>query len=354
MNEFLLRPLFYGNTIGDVAIALGILFGSIIVAKILYWAIGKFVKRLTARTKTRLDDIIVDMVEEPLVFGLVIIGGYVAAGRLLWEPAASNFVYGTLGVLVVICIAWMITRLADALIEEYVVPVVEKSDTDLDDQLLPILRKIIKIVVWILAIIIALNNSGYDVGALIAGLGIGGLAFALAAQDTVSNLFGGFTIFADKPFQVNERIIVDGYEGFVREIGVRSTRIETLRGRMVTIPNSNIANNAVTNLSSEPSRKIVQTLGLTYDTPPEKMELGKKILEDIINAHPKTTDALNVSFKSFGDFSMNLQMVYFITESVDTDVFDVESDINFEVLKQFNAAGLDFAFPTQTIFHAQV
>ena len=136
---------------------------------------------------------------------------------------------------------------------------VEESDNTLDDQLLPIVRKGTKFSLWAVGIIVALNNAGYDVGALIAGLGIGGLALAMAARDTVSNVFGGFTIFTDRPFTLNDRIKVSGFDGTVDEIGIRSTRLRTLAGTLVTIPNSTFSGSAVENSSAEPSRGVVMT-----------------------------------------------------------------------------------------------
>ena len=136
----------------------------------------------------------------------------------------------------------------------------------MDDQLLPVVRKGLRATIWILGILVALNNAGYNVGALLAGLGIGGLALAMAAKDTVANIFGGVTIFTDKPFKINERIKLGGFDGTITEIGIRSTRLKTLEGRVVTIPNAKFTGGMVENVSMEPSRKVVLNLGLVYDT----------------------------------------------------------------------------------------
>ena len=142
------------------------------------------------------------------------------------------------------------------------------------NQIGPILRKTVRSVVWILGVITAMNNAGFDVGALLAGVGIGGLAMAMAAKDFVANIFGGVTVFVDKPFKVGDRIVVDGIDGTVQEIGIRSSRLITLQGRMVTIPNNSFTNSPVENITAEPSRKVSVTLGLTYDTSPEKSSIG--------------------------------------------------------------------------------
>jgi len=199
--------------------------------------------------------------------------------------------------------------------------------------------------------LLALNNAGYNVGALLAGLGIGGIALAMAAKDTVANMFGGLTIFIDQPFKIKDRIKIGGYDGVVEEIGIRSSRIRTLEGRLVTIPNHKFTDNFVENVSSEPNRKVVLNLGLTYDTPPEKMELAIKILKNIQETDPGLDNKIWLVFDSFGDFSLGINFVYYITDGQDKT--EVISRINLSILKQFNDAGLEFAFPTQTIFTQQ-
>jgi MscS family membrane protein len=206
--------------------------------------------------------------------------------------------------------------------------------------------------IWAIGVIVALNNAGYDVGALIAGLGIGGLALAMAAKDTVSNIFGGFTIFTDRPFTINDRVKVAGYDGVIREIGVRSTRLETLEGRVVTIPNSKFSDTPVENVTLEPSRKVSVNLGLTYDTTPEKMKQAMEILKEIANNHESLEEKVLLSFNAFGDFAMNILFIYYIKSGA--DILAAQSDINMAILDRFNGAGLEFAFPTQTLYTKQI
>ncbi|MFT6981243.1 MAG: MscS family membrane protein [Crocinitomicaceae bacterium] len=332
------------NSIMSVFMSVGILISALIVGHVLYWAIGTFVKKITAKTKTGLDDILVDKLEEPVVYGIVILGFYWGFSRLHFTDSVDSFFANVFMIIFILNVTWLIVRVVDSLIEEYVVPIVEKSDSDLDDQLLPVLRKTIKAVLWVFGVVIALSNSGFDVGALIAGLGIGGLALALAAQDTVKNIFGGLMIFLDKPFQIKERIKVNGMDGFVEEIGVRSTRVRTLEGRLITIPNSQFSDNAVENISKEPTRKVVVNLGLTYETDPDKMTLAMDILKDIVAKNPKLMDDVLVSFNSWGDFSMGILFIYWIISP--DDILEAQTEVNMAILRQFNAAGLDFAYPT--------
>ncbi len=351
MSDFFSK-LFYGNTVQQWLIALGIMVLAVIVGKILHRIIGGVVKKLTAKTKTRLDDIIVDMVEEPFIFGILILGIWIGLGTLSLGDGAKRFADHVFYFLITFNVAWLIVRIFDSLIKEYLVPLVSASESDLDDQLLPIIRKGVKAVIWVVAIIVGANNAGYDVGAIIAGLGIGGLAFALAAQDTVGNLFGGVTIFLDKPFNVNQRVKIAGFDGTITEIGLRSTRLKTLENRIVTIPNSTFTDNPVENVSSEPSRKVVLNLGLTYDTDANQMELGMKLLRDIAAANPDLEENVVISFNSFGDFALGILFIYYIKSG--SDIMGVQSAINLEILRRFGDHKLDFAFPTQTIYaHVQ-
>ena len=344
----ILTNTYYGNTVQEWALALGIILGVIIAAKIVYTIFGTVFKKLASKTKTNLDDIIIDMIEEPAVFAFGLWGAWYALGRLTFTEAATAWIGNVFSALIVFMIAWFIVRLFDALVSEYLVPLTAKSDTKLDDQLLPIIRKGVKAIVWIIAVIIALNNAGYNVGALLAGLGIGGLALAMAAKDTVANMFGGFTILTDKPFKTGDRVQINGFDGTVEEIGLRSTRIRTLDGRVVTMPNMKFSEGAVENVSSEPSRKVVSNLGLTYDTTGKEMEKAMKILKDIAKKHKSLEEKVLVSFNAFGDFAMNILFVYYIKAG--EDILQTQTDINTEILNQFNKNKLEFAFPTQTIY----
>lgn len=348
MQDFF-NKTFYHNTIQQWALSLLIILGSIVLAKFVYWIFGNIIKKATSKTKTTLDDLIIDMVEEPVVFGITILGIFIGMERLDFPHGFDGFLDKIYQVLIAINITWLIARTVDALIREYVAPWVNKTEGDLDDQLLPVVRKGFRFIIWSLGLIVALNNAGYDVGALIAGLGLGGLAFAMAAKDTVSNFFGGITVFADKPFKIGERIKIDGFDGTILEIGIRSTRLRTLEGRIVTIPNAKWTDSYIENITVEPSRKIVLNLGLTYETTPENMKLAMKILKEVNANHASTEDEALVSFNSWGDFSLGIFVAYYIKSG--EDILQTQTDINLEILTRFNEKGLEFAFPTQTLYN---
>lgn len=351
MQEFLTQS-FYGNSIAAWATALGIAVGAFLLGKVANWITRSVFRRFTRNTKTAFDDFLLDTVERPVVVIVTVLGLWVAVSTLELPGGLTLFIRNALQAAVILAVTWMLARLWEAFVRGVLAPLAARSDSDLDDQLLPIVRKGGKAALWILGVIVALNNAGYDVAALIAGLGIGGLALAMAAKDTVSNVFGGFTIFTDRPFGLNDRIVVSGFDGTVEEIGIRSTRLRTLAGRQVTIPNSRFADSPVENISREPARKITVSLGLTYDTPPEGMRRAMEILREIAQAQGEALvqDKTVVGFSGFGDFSLNLSFIYWIAPG--NDIMGTQTAVNLQIMERFAAEGLEFAFPTQTVYLA--
>jgi len=339
---------FYGNDLQQWGVALVIILAAVVAGKMMYWFFGNVVQKLTKKTKSKLDDLLVDMIEEPIVFAFSIAGIWLGLDRLNLSGGVEDFTGKVFYVLVSLNVTWLVARLVDAIIKEYVVPVTEKSETDLDDQLLPIVRKGLRLVIWIMGIVVALNNAGYDVGALIAGIGIGGLALAMAAKDSVSNIFGGITVFMDQPFMVNERIKISGYDGTISEIGIRSTRMKTLEGRMVTIPNAKFSDGIVENVSREPSRKVVLNLGLTYDTEADKIEQTMSLLKEIASNQPAIEEDVKLGFNSFGDFALGILFIYYIKKG--EDILETQTQMNLAILRSFSENNLEFAFPSQTIY----
>ena len=349
----ILQNTFLGNSIAHWLIALAWGVGGVIVARILYKIIGSIARKITAKTRSNLDNLIVDKLEEPLVLALTIIALRTGYGQLSFGEEVDTFVDTSMKVAYALNLTWGIARLVDALILNFFVPFTLKKESAMMDQFGPILRKGLRSGIWIFGLIMALNNAGYDVGALIAGVGIGGLALAMAAKDFVSNMFGGITVFVDQPFKVGDRIQISGYDGTIEEIGLRSTRLRTLAGRIVIIPNFKFTDTFLENVTNEPSRKASLTLGLTYDTSPEQVEEAIGILKAIIAERAETLEQEpTVWFDSFGDFSLNVKLVYYIKKEGHWAYSPGE--VNLEILKRFNAAGLDFAFPTQTLLTPDV
>ena len=341
---------YYGNSLQEWLISFSIIIGAILLNKVIVLLNKHVISKLTSKTNNRLDDILFKMLEAPVLLGIMFIAIWIASSRLDLDPKIDSFFSKSYQFLIVINITWFIVRFVNALIEEYIVPVAEgQSHKYLDNTLVPIIRRTILGVIWAIGLMMALKNVGVDVGALIAGLGIGGLAFALAAQDTIKNIFGGITIFTDRPFRIGDRIKVDGFEGFVEDIGIRSTRLRTLQKRLVTIPNYKIVEASIENVSDEPMRQVNTKIGLVYNTTPEKMNEALAILNNIpkIIKEVDSKDLIAV-FSNFSNFSLDINFIYWVKKS--GDVMITPSKVNLEILKSFNEAGLAFAFPTQTLY----
>jgi MscS family membrane protein len=244
-------------------------------------------------------------------------------------------------------ITWFFIRLLDMLIRIYLEPMIEKSESKLDDQILPIVRKSLRAVIFILAFIIVLSNLGYDVLSVLAGLGIGGLAFALAAQDSVKNILGGVTIFWDKPFQIGEFVEIKGKLGTVSEVGLRTTRVKSVGGTTIVIPNAHVADALIENFSTRTKRRITMTLGLTYESTADQMEQALVTIRETIAAVKGTEqETIETRFVNFGAFSLDLDVVYWITDMQNWKM--IIHNVNMGLKRNLDRDGIDMAFPTET------
>lgn len=212
----------------------------------------------------------------------------------------------------------------------------------------PVLAKSCKIFFYIIAGLLILQNGGYNVAGLLAGLGIGGLAVALAGKETLANLFGSIAVLVDRPFQVGDTIRQADTEGTVERIGLRSTRVRTAEGFLVSIPNQIITTSPVVNISDRPARRQVFTLGLVYDLSADQMRQAVQIVRGIFAAHPQTHDAW-VYWKDFAESSLNIQVVYWSKAPTMQEFLAALEELNLEIKAKLDAAGFGFAFPTRTV-----
>jgi len=330
-------------------IAAAIIVGALVLGRALYWLIGRTIKRWAAKTRTHLDDILVDMLEEPIVFAVVILGIWYGLERLEFSEKADEIIGSAISALLILNGAWLITRVFEALINEYMIPFAKKTESDLDDHLVPVISKGIKVSVWTIAIIMALDNAGYNVFSILAGLGIGGLAFALAAQDTVGNFFGSIAIFMDKPFKVGDRIQVREYDGVVTAVGLRSTRIKTrYEGRIVTIPNLLVAKDDVVNVTSENGRQIFSPYRLSPEMSDEQIVKAMEILKSIAEADPDTREKVVTGFYAITEYSRDIMLLYWVKPEASN--LKTRTRINLEIIRQFKANNIELvkASPVHT------
>ena len=332
---------YYGNTVLEWMIAFGVIISSFFVAKLMYWICKNVISKLTKKTKTSLDDLLLDNIEEPFVFSIIIFGFWKATDLLNvtadWESTLENPFY----ILFAINITWLISRVFMALITQYLEPLVEKTESDLDDQLLPIIKKGVNISIWTLGILVGLNNAGINVSALLAGMGVGGIAFAMASKDTIANLFGGLTIFTDHPFKSNERIKTKEFDGYVREIGLRTTRIETRNGRLVIVPNNKISNETIENISQEKFRRVDRNIYISNDMGYEKLNVAVDVINNVLSSM-EVVEVYKVGLNNFNEFSFSIRIVYHIRKLEDKNYIQTQSQINLEILKHLSAKNIKF------------
>lgn len=349
----MLDQIYYNNTLQNWLISGGIISFALIINWIITLLNRRYLKALAKRTKNQVDNILVNTLETPLKVGIVLIAIWTALNRLELSKSFDEALYKTYEILTVLNITWFVAHLASRLIREYFIKKSEqekdiRQKIHFDSHLTSLIRKTAVFGIWTVGTVTALNNVGLDLKAILGTLGIGGIAIALAAQDTVKNIFGGFTILMDGTFRIGDRVKIGEFDGIVEDIGIRSTKIRNFDKRLITLPNYKIMDNAVMNVSAAPQLRVVSNLGLTYDTTPELMQKALEILNNIaLKNEAVSKEGISAVFESFGEFSLNIRYCYFVIDTGDT--FDTPSAINFEILKKFNEAGIKFAFPTQTL-----
>jgi small-conductance mechanosensitive channel len=303
--------------------------------------------KATKKTKNNFDDIIIGFLEGLHLPFYIYISFFIAM-QFLELP---NFFYSIiLNVLILFLVfygAQGVIGISNHLIDKYK-EVKEKKGVKQSESMLGVLKLIFKIIIWVVALLMLLSNFGLEITPLIASLGIGGVAIALALQAVLGDLFSAFAIYFDKPFEEGDFIIIGDDMGVVKHIGIKSTRIQALGGQELVISNSELTSTRVNNYKRMPQRRVVFGFGVEYDTSVEQLKKIKKIVEAIIE---KTDNAKldRVHFKEFGDSSLNFEVVYYLNSADYNLYMDVQEKINFEIKNKVEKLGVGFAFPTTTI-----
>jgi MscS family membrane protein len=334
--------------------------GALAVGRIARFVISRIAGRIKARRGADPVSLFLASFAGPVALLVFSAGVYLSRLTLVIQPdgVVDKGFARVSHVLAVLAVAYLFYRLVDV-VDFYLRRWSSRTETTLDDMLVPIVRKVLRVIIWVGAVLfIAQNILDQPVGTVLAAAGVGGIALALAAQQTLSNFFGSVTIFADRPFQVGDVIKVGPHTGPVEDVGFRSTRIRTVDGHLVTVPNSTIANEMVENIGLRPSIKRVANIGITYDTPREKVERAVQILKDILAPIKEINgdEALRprVYFTDFKDFSLNIQMIYWVKPPDYWLAQEIGERVNLEIMRAFAAEGIEFAFPTQTLYLKRV
>ncbi|MBU0468422.1 MAG: mechanosensitive ion channel family protein [Candidatus Omnitrophica bacterium] len=342
----IMNKIILGNAVQDYTECLVFfLFGMLFVIYV-ERVIIKRLKKYSEKTETTVDDFILRLIHRvflPLSYASV---GYLSVISLNMHPILKKF----LGVVVISILTFVVARLITTIIN-YIFTVFWKKrgqSAAMEGSLRGILR-VINFLIWSLAIIFFLDNMGFKISAVIAGLGIGGVAVALAAQAVLADLFSYFAILFDRPFEIGDFIIVGDFLGVVEHVGVKTTRISSLSGEQIVFSNTDLTNSRVRNYKRMQKRRVVFKLGVTYGTSLEKVKEIPKIIEGIIKGIKDTTFD-RAHFLAYGDFSLVYEIVYYVMSGDYNKYMDIQQEINFEIKNEFKKKQIEFAFPTQTLY----
>ena len=343
----ILNYTFLNNSVEDYLIAGILIAGGFGIAKLVKKLSDGALARWAEKTENKVDDIVLKLIQWPLYWLIVIFGVYTALISLKIPDWSSALVRGLMVLSASLVVALTISKFIDITFNTYIASFAERTDNRLDDQIVPVLRRGFKFILWLMTILLVVDNFGYDVTALITGLGLGGLALAMAAKDTLTNVLGGLTIFIDQPFRINDVVTMMGTTGTVEEVGLRTTRVRTFEGHLVSIPNAAAATSKVENISERPKIRVRFNLGLHYDTPISKCREAVDLIVSAVKAFDRVLDEPSVYFLEFGDSSLGFQVTYYLDAAA--SAFEAKHAINMSIKQALGAADIEFAFPTVTI-----
>lgn len=344
MNNFW-GQVFLGNTLKDWAIAIGIIAITFVVLRIAKKIVLSRLKLWSQRTNTQFDDFLISLINRFVVPFLYILGVYWGVQTL----KLSGKVDRVADVVILFTATYFIVRLIASAISYFINAYVGSHGENADRQKQARgIIVLVNIVAWIAGTLFLIDNLGYNITTIITGLGIGGIAIALATQAILGDLFSYFVIFFDKPFEIGDFIIVGDKMGAVEYIGIKTTRIRSLGGEQVVFSNTDLTNSRVHNYKRMDKRRVVFTFRVSYNTPVEKINKVPDMVKRIIEAQPDTQFD-RAHFFSFGDFSLNFEVVYFILSPDYNLYMDRQQAINLEIMKAFEQEGVQFAYPTQNL-----
>ncbi len=342
----MLQYILFQNTILDYLISLSIFFIGIIIIKIFKAVFLNRLQKWAKKTATSVDDFLIDSFKKKLLPLFYFGAFYLSIRGLTINPA----VYKGINVLGAILLTVFGVRFLLAVVIYSLETYWVKKEKDIaKKQALKGMLAVIRLVVWSLAVIILFDNLGIRISALVAGLGIGGVAIALAAQAILGDLFSYFTIFFDRPFEIGDFIITGDCLGVVEHIGIKTTRIRSLSGEQLVFSNTDLTNSRVRNYKRMEKRRVAFTLGVTYSTSLKQLKEIPVIIAGIIKS---INDAIfdRAHFFSYGDFSLIFETVYYVIGSDYNKYMDIQQEINFKIKEAFEKRKIEFAYPTQTIY----
>jgi len=339
------NKILLGNSIFSWFIAIGITILACTVIRIGKIFILKKIKEWSSRTTNSLDDLFVMLVEKTVFPILYIAAVYSGLKYLSLSEKADKIIH----IAILLTGTFFVIRATTSALNYFINRAISaKEETQEKKKQARGVIIIVNIFIWILGTVFLVNNLGYDITSVITGLGIGGIAIALAAQTILGDLFNYFVIFFDKPFEIGDFIIVDDKMGIVEYIGIKSTRLRTLSGEQLICSNTNLTNARIHNYKRMEKRRVVFSIGIVYDTGAEKVKNIPVTIKKIIESQ-ESTHFDRAHFSGFGDFSLNFEIVYYILSADYNLYMEIQQNIYLAILATFRKEGIDFAYPTQTL-----
>jgi len=350
-----------GNAIWRFALVLLVVLVAMALGRIVQYGIESYARRREEKRGVSVVTLFLKCLSKPLYVAIFALGLFVCKLPLYFnDDDGIRTAIGTGWVKIAksvgaIALAYGLFRLVDV-IEYYLNRWTAKTATKLDDMLVPVIRKSLRITIAIIATLFIAETilGAGQIKTILLSAGVGGIAIALAAKDTIANFFGSITIFADRPFQIDELVKIGGHLGPVEEVGFRSTRVRTLQGHLVTIPNSVIANSIVENVGRRPFIRRTSNITITYGSGHTKakraVEIIKEVLADVPEVNTDSERPPRVYFNQFNDWSLNIYMSYWVKPTDYWLYHEVNQRVNLEMMKRFEAEKIEFAFPSQTLY----
>ncbi len=337
----ILETVYTGNTVLQYIEAVLLFLGIFIVLELFKKVALRKLKKVVASTDNIIDDVLVTAVDSVRPYFYWFIAFYLATRTLNAYPLAHQTIYVLLVFAIVIQIVSVISVFIDYFARK-------SAENESSVTALNAVKIMVKIVIWILGLLLILSNLGVDITSLVAGLGIGGVAIALAIQNILEDLFSSFAIYFDKPFEIGDSIEVGESKGTVEKIGVKTTRMRAYDGEEIVISNKELTSARIRNFKRLSERRVLCNFGLTYDTPNEKIEKIPAIIEEEVGKIEKARFE-RAHFITFGDSALNFEVVYFVESSDYTEYMDVNQAVNLKIKAAFEAEEIEMAFPTRTL-----
>ena len=345
--EEIFSRTYLGNSVETWLWALG---AAIVLAFVFNFILKRFVRSFASfaeKTETELDDLVSALLEKTSIMLIIIFSVYAATFFLDLTGQLKEFRKSV----VVICLLVQVGFWGSGFIDYYVAKKLAGIDVGSGASITHIrsLGFLVKSVLWVVLVILTIDNLGFDPTTIIAGLGVGGIAVALALQNVLGDLIASLSIILDKPFEVGDFIVVDNMSGDVEHIGLKTTRLRSISGEQLVLSNNDLLQSRVKNYKRMNTRRILFSLGVVYETSYDNLVRIPKLIKEIIDTEPKAR-FVRAHFRSYGDFALNYEIVYFVLTPLFDDYMDIQQNVNLKIFKKFSEEGIEFAYPTRKVF----